>query len=186
MWNKQKVWNLEGKTLGIIGMGTIGTKVAHILLNGFGMKVLYFSRLLKQLGSKVDLKTLLESSDIVSIHASYSDETKNLIGQSELKLIKPGAVLVNASRAEIVDGHALYISLVSGELAMAAFDVYYKEPVPKPEEDVYKLLSLSDDKFIITPHTGYNTEDAIQKMNEMIIESLTSYLEGKEVKYRVF
>lgn len=170
-WNKHKTWNLKGKTLGIVGMGAIGSDVAGILHNGFGMSILYFNRSSKpeierELGArKVELSELFEKSDVVSLHISYSDETINLIGEKELNLMKPDSVLINASRAEIVNAKALYQALVTNKLTTAAFDVYYKEPVPKPEEDEYKLLSLSDNKFIITPHTAYNSVDAIKAIS---------------------
>lgn len=189
-WQKRQTWNLSGKTIGIIGMGAIGSRVARILHNGFGAQVLYVSRnakpeIEKELSAKkVELQELLRKSDVVSIHTSYNNDTIGLIGEKELSLMKSEAVLVNAARAEVVDGHALYKALSNDVIASAAYDVYYKEPVPE-KEDEYKLLSLPDKKFIITPHTGYSSAEALRKMEDMVLESIKAALEGSEVPNRV-
>lgn len=190
-WEKKQVWNLQGKTVGVIGMGNIGSKVAYILHQGFGMNVLYVSRSQKtqieqSLGAKkVALHELLANSDIVTIHASQSDETIGMIGEKELSLMKKTSILVNAARAEIVDGKALYDALQNDQLSSAAFDAYYKEPLPKPEDDEYKLMSLPDDKFILTPHNAYNSSDAVEAMENMIIESLRDVFAERQPKYQV-
>lgn len=188
-WIKRQAWNLQGKTLGIIGMGAIGKQVARILHKGFGMEVLYCSRKPKPhinttlKAHKVELKQLMKESDVISIHASFTDETKGMVGKKELAMMKKTAVLVNTSRAEIVDSYALYKILKSSKILAAAFDNYYQEPPAKKDE--YKLLTLPDDKFIITPHTAYSSKEAILAMEEMIIESLTDFFNGKELKYLV-
>lgn len=191
IWEKRQVWNLQGKTLGIIGMGNIGSKVASIMHNGFGMNVLYVSRTAKPelesnlAAKKVSLDNLLSQSDVVSIHASQSDETVGMIGKVELSLMKSTAVLVDSARAEIVDGHALYDALANGRISSAAFDAYYTEPLPKPEEDKYKLMSLPNDKFILTPHNAYNSSDAVEAMEKMVIESLEDAFLGRKPQYLV-
>lgn len=190
-WNKRVTWNLKDKVLGIVGMGAIGSIVARILHNGFGMKVVYFSRTSKPeieqelKAQKLPLIELFKKSDVVSLHISYSEKTIGLVGEKELNSMKANSILVNASRAEIVKPQALYQALIANKLATAAFDVYYKEPVPKPEEDEYKLLTLPDNKFIVTPHTAYNSSDAVQAMEEMVLRSITDFFAGREVSYRV-
>ncbi|NTU47092.1 hydroxyacid dehydrogenase [Candidatus Roizmanbacteria bacterium] len=190
-WEKKQVWNLQGKTVGIIGMGNIGSKVAYILNKGFGMNVLYVSRSSKpeieqSLGvQKTTLNELLANSDVVSIHASQSNETVGMIGEKELALMKKSAVLINPSRAEIVDGKALYEALQNGKLAAAAFDAYYVEPLPEPENDEYKLMGLANDRFILTTHNAYNSSDAVEAMEKMIEESLTSVFSGEKPKYSI-
>lgn len=188
-WTKRQAWNLQGKTLGILGMGAVGKQVARILHKGFGMEILYCSRKSKPRinttlnAHKVGLEQLMEESDVISIHASFTGETKGMIRRKELAIMKKTGVLVNTSRAEIVDGHALYEILKSCKILAAAFDNYYQEPPAK--EDKYKLLTLPDNKFIITPHTAYSSKEAILAMEEMIIESLTDFFNGKEPKYLV-
>lgn len=190
-WLRRQTWNLEGKTLGIVGMGTIGGSVARIMHNAFKMKVLYFGRerkqdLEKELGAKkVDLDSLMSSSDVISIHASYSEDTVNLIGKKQLNEMQSHAVLVCTSRAELVEPKALREALESGKLAVGAFDSYYKEPVPSQKDDEWGLLSLPDDKFIITPHTAYGSKEAMENMNSMVIENISSFITTKKPKYMV-
>lgn len=190
-WLRRQTWNLENKTLGIVGMGTIGGSVARIMHNAFKMKVLYCGRerkpdLEKELGAKkVDLDTLISSSDVVSIHASYGNETVSMIGEKQLNEMQSHAVLVCTSRAELVDPKALKEALDSGKLAVAAFDSYFKEPVPTKENDTWGLLSLPDNKFIITPHIAYGSKEAMENMNSMVVENITSYLETKKPVYLV-
>jgi glyoxylate reductase len=190
-FERRQAWNLQGRVLGIIGMGAIGTHVARILHNGFEMKVIYVSRTPKldveaELGArKVNLPELLRQSNVVSVHISYSEETVGMLGDEEFKMMKPEAVLVNTARAEIVDASALYRALESGAISIAAFDGYYKEPVPSPEQDEYKLLSLPDDRFIITPHTSYNSLDAIKAMDRLAVNSILDVFEGREPEHLI-
>lgn len=187
-WLRRQAWNLDKKTLGIIGMGTIGGYVAKIMHDGFGMNVIYVDReakkdLERMIGAKkVSLKSLMKSSDVISIHASYNKQSVNLIGEKELSLVKRSSVLVCTSRAELVNSQDLKKALESGILSVAAFDSYYKEPVPTKKKDEYGLLSLPDNKFIITPHTAYGSKEAVDNMNKMVIENLVGFIEeGKPI-----
>ncbi|MEK7504583.1 MAG: NAD(P)-dependent oxidoreductase [Patescibacteria group bacterium] len=181
-WKPQQLWDLKGKTVGIIGFGHIGKKVAEILEKGFGMKILHYSRTSE---NSTPLDKLLSDSDIVTIHIPLNSESTNLISAEKLKLMKQGAILINTSRPQIVDGHALYESLVNNKIACAAFDGYYQEPLISVEKDEFKLSSLPNSKFILTPHNAYNSSDAMLKMGEMIIESLTDFFSGKTPRYKV-
>lgn len=191
IYSKQQLWNLKGRTLGIIGMGAIGTLVAQMMYYGFGMKVVYSSRsskpqIEKEINAiKVSLNELLQQSDIVSIHAAYSSETVRMIGQKEFDLMQPHSVLVNTARAELVDGHALRNALANDKIASAAFDCYYKEPTPKLSDDEYRLFLLQSDKFIITPHTAFNSVDAVKAMESMVVTSVLDALCGKQPNYIV-
>ncbi|KKR11472.1 MAG: D-isomer specific 2-hydroxyacid dehydrogenase, NAD-binding protein [Candidatus Woesebacteria bacterium GW2011_GWA1_39_21] len=191
IWRQREAWNLENKTLGIVGMGTIGGCVARIMKNGFGMKVIYNNRgkredLEKQLDAhKVDLQTLLKTSDVVSVNASYSDESVEILNANNLGLVKKGAVLVCTSRAELIDPRALKKALTRGNLSCAAFDSYYKEPLPSKNDDKWGLLSFPDNKFIITPHTAYGSREAIENMNRMVIDNLISFIKTGQPKYKV-
>ena len=194
---KQGAWGnyvlplLTGKNLGIVGMGAIGSKVARIMKNGFGMNILYTSLSQKpelelELGAKkLDLDELIKLSDVASLHVKTTEKTKGMIGEQELALFKPNSYLVNTARAEIVDGKALYNALVSGKLARAGFDVYYSEPVPSLENDPYGLMSLGDDKFILSPHTAYSSSEAESEMAKMLMDSITDFLEGRSLRHLV-
>lgn len=190
-WFRRRTWNLFGKTLGIVGMGTIGTHVATIMKNAFNMNIVYTSRIPKleaekQIGArKITLDELLKQSDVISIHASLNEKTTNMIDEKELMLLKRTAVLVNMARAKIVNGTALKKALKEGWFAKAVFDCYYEEPSPTKENDKLGLLSLDDDKFVITPHTAYNTKEAFENMNSMVIENLIAFSKGESVPYKV-
>lgn len=173
--------DLRGQTAGIIGLGAIGTRVAQILVYGFGMKVIYHNRsprlvAERQLNiSRVSLEELLSTSDAVSLHVPLTKETEGMIGARQLSLMKPRALLVNTARASLIDGHALYKALVLRQLGGAAFDGYYKEPIPSVNDDPWKLLSLRKDTFMITPHIAAATEDSRKRMSEMVVESIISF-----------
>lgn len=190
-WNRRDTWTLEGKTLGVVGMGTIGGYIAGIMHRAFKMDVLYVSRdskteLEKEIGAKkVNLEVLMKESDAVVITASYSPETVNMLGEKELSLMKSHSVLVCTSRAELVNPEALKKALDSNKFALAAFDSYYKEPVPTKKDDTWGLLSLPDNKFIITPHTAYGSKEAKENMNAMVIENIVSFLKTKSPTYLV-
>lgn len=190
-WNRRKTWTLEDKTLGIIGMGHIGSSVARIMHDGFKMNVIYYSRSRKLelekeiLAKKVDLPTLMTQSDIVSIHTPLTEETKNLIGKKEIGLMKKHAVLINCTRADLVDYKALKYALKNNKIACAAFDAYYQEPAPKKDMDKWGLLNLPEEKFILTPHTGYGSQEAVDLTNEMVVENISSFLKLGVPKYKV-
>lgn len=190
-WFRRRTWNLQGKTLGIIGMGTIGTHVATIMKNGFGMNIVYTSRNPKTEAEKllntkkVTLEELMKTSDVVSIHASLNEETINMITEKELAMMQKHAILINMARAKIVNGPDLKIALEKGYLAKALFDAYYEEPAPKKENDTIGLLSVDDDKFVITPHTAYNTKEAFDNMNKMVMKNLIAFSKGEKLPYQV-
>lgn len=181
-WEKYKVFNLEGRTLGIIGMGAIGSYVAKILCDGFGMKLIYNSKNSKPLVDKkynTSMKSLNEvflNSDIISINATCTDENKGMISSEQLKLMKENAILVNTARAELIDKVALME--VINKINCIALDGYYEEPINKKEG----ILSLPDSKFIITPHNAYNSIDALHEMERMLIESLEDVKNNKEIR----
>ncbi len=190
-WLRRQSWNLENRTLGVVGMGTIGGNVAKMMHNAFKMDILYVSRerkieLEKELGAKkVDLDTLMSSSDIISVHASYNENTIGMIAEKQLSKVRPHAVLVCTSRAELVEPHALKEALDSNRLATAAFDSYYMEPAPNLNKDKWGLLALPDNKFIVTPHTAYGSKEAVDNMNQMVIENITSFQRVQRPKYLV-
>jgi glyoxylate reductase/D-3-phosphoglycerate dehydrogenase len=153
------MYELFDKTLGIVGLGTIGKKVAR-LGRAFGMRVQYYD--IARLNADAEdalgvrfrlLRELLKSSDVVSLHVPLNDSTRALIGAGELALMKPGAILINTSRGPVVDEPALYEALNGGRLFGAGLDVFDQEP-PPPDNP---LLTL--DNVVLTAHFAGPTWD---------------------------
>ena len=184
-WNRLLTWELQGKTIGIIGMGHIGERVARILKFGFGMNVVYHSRTRKQSieteleAEFVSLHKLCSISDIISLHAQYSNDTIGLIGEVEFSQMKKEAVLINTARADLVDYNALKNALIGDKIAFVAFDGYYEEPVPLLINDKFGLLSMDNSKFVITPHAAYKSINAIKNMEDIAIDNTIRILNGE-------
>lgn len=178
---KIRGFDLEGKVLGIIGIGRIGRAVAA-RANGFNMRVIAYDPYIdKKVAEKcgvelVDLDTLLKESDFVSIHAPLLPETRGMIGESELKLMKRTAYLINVSRGPIVDEKALYKALKEGWIAGAGLDVYEKEP-PDPENPLFKLENV-----VLTPHIAWYTEEAQRRLEMSAVEEAVRILQGQPPK----
>ncbi|HJA92079.1 MAG TPA: hydroxyacid dehydrogenase [Candidatus Eisenbergiella merdipullorum] len=166
---------LAGKTLGIIGMGAIGTRTAR-LAQAFGCRVLGFNRSPRQIDGvrMTDLETLLRESDIVSLHVPLTEQTRGLIGEKELNLMKPDAVLINTARGPVVDSAALAEALKEGRLAGAAVDVYETEP-PLPQD--HPLLTAPH--VVATPHVAFATKEALYQRAVIAFDNVTGYLDGK-------
>ena len=183
---KWKTWGLtvllgqdiHGATLGIVGMGRIGSAVAK-RASGFGMKIFYHDVLRREefeeeLGVVfTDLERLLRESDFVTLHVSLAKETHHLIGRKELEIMKPTAILINTSRGPIVDQEALYDALKSGQIAAAGLDVTDPEPI-SPDDP---LLSL--DNCVVLPHIGSASIATRTKMATMAAENLIAGLKGE-------
>ncbi len=170
------VW---GATLGIIGLGKIGKAVAR-RAHGFNMRVLYYDPLRLSSGEERELgvifchlEDLLKESDFVSIHVPVTDKTRHFMNEKRLKLMKPSAILINASRGATVDEAALIKALKEKWIAGAALDVYEKEPV----DDDNPLLEL--DNVVLVPHIGSATIESRTKMAEMAVLNLLSVLNGE-------
>lgn len=180
-WDRTIGFELTGKKLGLVGGGQIGREVAK-RCRGLEMEVViydpYFSDedfLIKYQIKKVDkLEDLLAQSDIVSLHLPATSETKQMINATTLGLMKPNAILINTSRGELVDEEALYEALSSCKIAGAAQDVFSIEPPAKDE----KLLTLEN--FILTPHLGAFTGEAVEKMALVSTYNLLEMLGHKE------
>lgn len=166
---------LSGKTVGIVGPGSIGKKVIS-RCKGFNMNVVAYSRhpdatYAESAGiSYVDLDTLIKESDFISIHTPLSSETKNLFGVNEFDMMKSTAVIVNTSRGGIIDEDALYDALKEGKIKAAGLDVVASD---KPSQSKLKEL----DNCILTPHKAGSTADSVSKMSMMATENLIEYLE---------
>ncbi len=176
-WAKKRLkgWQLEGKTLGVIGLGHIGERVAK-LAKALGMKILITKRtppdpqLLAALeGAFVPLMDLLTRSDVVTVHVPLTPETRHLIGCRELQAMKDGAYIINTARGPIVDEAALLQVLQSGKLAGAALDVYAVEPPTN-----FELMKLPN--VVCTPHIGGQTAESQRKAATMIAEKIITHL----------
>lgn len=172
-----------GRTIGIIGLGDIGTAVAR-RAKGFGMKILYHNRKRdlkteEELGATyVSIEDLLRNSDYVSLHVPLTSDTHHMIGEREIALMKPTAILLNVSRGEVVDEAALTKALREGRIDSAGLDVYEKEPALSPG-----LAELEN--VVLTPHTGSATYEARDKMAVMAAENLVAGLVGKRPRHLV-
>jgi phosphoglycerate dehydrogenase-like enzyme len=179
-------WLLKGKTLGLIGVGTIGSEIAQRAA-AFGMKVTGLRRRANR-GSvpgvdrmlpSTELPVLLEESDVLVIAAPLTTETQNLIGAREFARMKRGAVLINVGRARIIDHSALVAALESGHLGGASLDVFPQEPLPA-DNRLWQLPNV-----ILTPHTSGFRQGHWDDVIDLFSENLKCYLDGEPVKFRV-
>jgi D-3-phosphoglycerate dehydrogenase len=174
MWDRRTVsYGLFGKTLGIIGLGRIGTQVA-IRARAFGMSVQYYDIVPKEGFTFNELPDLLRTSDIVSVHCPLDKSTKHLLNRERIGLMKTGAVLVNTARGGIVDERALYDALCTGQLAGAGLDVLEVEPVDPNN----RLLQL--EQVTITPHVATGTIDSLRAKAEDYATNISRVLRGEE------
>jgi D-3-phosphoglycerate dehydrogenase len=177
-WTRLPMTQLHGKILGLVGFGNIGQQLAS-LARGIGMKVWAWTlhpsmERAKETGIQwVELDQLLAASDVISINIRASEKTKGLIDRQAFKKMKPSCILVNTARASIVDTAALIEALRAGKLTAAALDVYDQEPLPPTDP----LLSLSN--VVLSPHNSGMTPEAIERGNEMVVENVIAYFQGR-------
>ncbi|EEG77150.1 NAD(P)-dependent oxidoreductase [Dethiobacter alkaliphilus] len=167
---------MQNKTLGILGAGSIGRQVIKIA-RAFGMNVLTYSRTPKRWDDpavqSVSLEELLQQSDFVSIHSPLTTETKYLIDRSKLKLMKPTAFLINTARGAIIKEEDLIPALQNGEIAGAALDVQDPEP-PRPDNPLFTM-----DNVILTPHIGWQTIESRQRLVNLLAQNINAFKQGK-------
>jgi D-3-phosphoglycerate dehydrogenase len=177
-WLKSAVGSFEarGKTLGIIGYGSIGSQVS-VLAESLGMKVRFYDVVTKlPLGNAVQIRNLdelLGISDVVTLHVPESPSTKNMIGADEIAKMKKGAILVNAARGTVIDIDALSQALEEKHLAGTAIDVFPVEPKSNTEEFISPLRQF--DNAILTPHVGGSTQEAQENIGLEVAEKLVKY-----------
>lgn len=192
-------FDLEGKTLGIIGAGRIGSHVAKIG-NGFGMQVIAYDEyhddtLATKVGfSYVDLKTLLETADIISVHAPYNEKTHHLINKNNISFIKKGAYLINTARGSIVETTAIVDALQKEILAGVGLDVLEEEKesfdetsllsAPHPKEGELKIILENHylskhPRVIMTPHIAFNTKEAVMRIMETTVSNIVAFSKGE-------
>ena len=170
--------DLEGQTWGIIGMGTIGRRVAG-LAQAFGCKVIFYSASGNSTCTeydRVDLDTLLKESDILSLHCPLSDKTKGLMDEAAFEKMKRTAILINVARGPVVDTQALYDALINNQIAAAGLDVLEKEPMAKDNP----LRKIQDStKLIITPHMAWASIESRTRLVEEVYKNIEAFLNGE-------
>ncbi|MFI4988993.1 MAG: 2-hydroxyacid dehydrogenase, partial [Alphaproteobacteria bacterium] len=171
---------LAGKTLGIIGLSAIGRALAT-LASGIGMSVLSWSRnndpaRARAVGaSATTLAEVLATSDFVSLHLRLFPELAGFLGAKELARMKPGAILINTARGELVDEAALLAALSSGRLRGAGLDVFARQPLP-PDHALRRLPNV-----VMTPASGWNTADASRRMISQSIDNVLAFIAGRPI-----
>ena len=174
--------DLTGATLGIVGMGKIGTAVAQ-RASAFGLRLVYSNRTPKPdierslSATRLPLDELLRQSDFVSLHVPLTAETRRLIDQDALRLMKPTAILINVARGPVVDSAALYHALHEKQIAAAGLDVTDPEPLP-PTDPLYRLSNC-----LIVPHIGSATVNTRRRMAELACDNLLAGLAGQPLPY---
>lgn len=174
-WPRAMLVQLEGKTLGVVGLGAIGSRVATIA-RAFGMEVLAIAwrgddgRSAAVGATFVDLDTLLRESDFVSIHLRLSEETRGVLSREKIALMKPTAFLINTARGAIVDRDALIDALEGGRIAGAGLDVFHEEPVRADD----KIVTLAN--VVLTPHNAGTTEEVIALGLSRTVENVERFL----------
>jgi len=173
-WPRGQAVQMHGKTLGIVGLGAVGSQFAR-LGAGIGMRVIAWTMHPNQaLGFElVSLDELLRASDVVSLHLRLSSETRGFIGQREIEKMRPSAVLINTARGAIVDEEALLDALTTNRIAGAGLDVFEAEPLP----DGHPLTRL--DNVVLTPHSAGVTPEALEAGLKLSIDNVWNFLDGR-------
>ena len=168
--------DLENRAWGIIGMGTIGHKVAQ-LATAFGCKVFFYSASGKSTCTeypRVDLDTLLQTCDIVSLHCPLTDKTRNLINKTAFEKMKPTAILINVARGPIVNTQDLYNALITEKIMAAGLDVLEKEPM-EPSNPLSQIQDST--KLIITPHMSWASVESRTRLISEIVKNIQAFLD---------
>ena len=189
VWSKNTFINssfcLNRKMVGIVGGGNIGRQVAA-KVKAFGADVQYYDafrlpgELEEQCGLHyVSLETLIETSDIITLHVPLTEDTQHMIGAGEIEKMKDGAILINTARGGLIDDHALAEAVARGKLAGAGLDGVEREPLPADDE------LLKDPNIIVTPHIGGGTADIGDAIIPMLAQDIVDFTEGKEIRHIV-
>ncbi|MFP3397788.1 D-2-hydroxyacid dehydrogenase family protein [Brevibacterium sp. H602] len=180
-WQSTVGGDLDGHRLGVVGLGRLGTKVARVGA-AFGMEVVAWSQNLdaeraQGLGARaVSKDELFSTADVVTIHYKLSERSRGLVGATELEAMKPGSILVNTSRAGLVDTDALITVLEAGGIRGAGLDVHDEEPLPVE----HRLRSTP--RTVLTPHLGYVTEDTYRIFFTQAVEDIAAWISGEPIR----
>jgi D-3-phosphoglycerate dehydrogenase / 2-oxoglutarate reductase len=172
VWSTREGIQLAGKILGVIGLGGIGCEVARIG-RGLGMQVLAWNRTPIAGQKLVALDELLTRSDVISLHLALNDDTRGFLGPAQLARMKPGVVLINTARGDLVDEAALIDALRSGHIRHAGLDVFHAEPL-KPDHPLAAMANVT-----LTAHAGFRTPEASMTLLRRAIDIVTSIAKGK-------
>ena len=184
-YNRYRGVELSGLTIGIIGFGAIGSRVAQRLHNGFGSKIIYFDPyvgenhdiVLETKATPVSLEALMRESDMITIHTPSVEETDELVNAEMFTLMKPTAHFFNLARSYCIDEDALYAAIKEKRIAGAGLDVFDEEPCDSDNR------FLKFDNVTVMPHFGGNTIDVVQHQTNMITKDVLNFLEGKPLRY---
>jgi glycerate dehydrogenase len=172
---------LSGRTLGIVGSGTLGQAVAR-LGEGFGMRVVFAARRGTQRdqvpAGRVHFDDLLGQADVLSLHCPLNATTKHMIGAAELRRMKRDALLINTARGGLVDSEALVAALRAGEIGGAGIDVLATEPPPSD----HPLLAPDIPNLVVTPHVAWAATEARQRALDQIVENIAAFLRGTDLR----
>ncbi|MEM9533589.1 MAG: D-2-hydroxyacid dehydrogenase [Pseudomonadota bacterium] len=171
--------DLSGQTLGIVGTGSIATALGE-KAEALGMRVIFHSLSGRELSDRqmVDLDTLLESSDVVSLNCPLNNRSHQLIDKTALRLMRPQAILINTARGAIVDYHALEAALLLEEIGGAAIDVAETEPPPR-DHPLMRLAHL--DNVIVTPHCAWASQPAMQALADQLLDAIEAFFRGESL-----
>lgn len=180
-WQTSVGWGLEGRTLGVVGLGKLGARVAKVG-QAFGMKVIAWSQNLTEeraaeIGAtRVDKAALFSEADIVTLHLVLSDRSRGIVGAEDLARMKPAAFIVNTSRGPLIDQDALIAALKEGRIAGAGLDVFDTEPLPKD----HPILSAPN--TFLTPHLGYVTQQNYRAYYQGAVEAIEAFNAGAPIR----
>jgi len=180
-WQSTIGFALKDKTLGILGLGRLGSQMAQIGL-AFGMKIIAWSQNLtaeqaaERGATRVEKSELFRMADVLTVHVLLSDRTRGLVGRNEIALMKRNAILINTARAAIVDEAALVDALVGGRIAGAGLDVYSREPLPS-DAPILKAPNT-----VLTPHLGYVTRETYEIYFPQALEDIEAWIKGTPIR----
>ena len=179
--NQFQGFELYGKTVGIIGLGQIGRRVAD-RLKAFGSKFLIYDpyipdELANEYGKKVDIEVMMKEADIITLHTVATDENDNLIDEDRIAMMKKTAIIINTSKGSLIDYDALHDALKEKRIAGAALDVFPMEPVDEDNE----FLEL--DNAIVSPHIGGDSYEVVDRQSALLLEDVKAWLDNKKPKY---
>ncbi|KAK4504062.1 hypothetical protein PRZ48_004977 [Zasmidium cellare] len=198
-WQNGLGVSLGGKTLGLVGLGKLGTAMAKVGVLGFGMKIVAWSENLTQekaddaaVGAGLEKGTfkavskeeLFKGADVVSLHLVLSDRSKGVVGERELGWMKKSGLLVNTSRGGLIDEQALIESLKKGGIKGVALDVFWREPIPR-DSPWRSVDSWAKSEVVLSPHMGYVNEGTMNRWYQEQAEELERWLKGEELRIRM-
>lgn len=173
------IGDIGGSTLGVIGSGTLGQATSQ-LAKALGMNVLFAERkgATECRPGYVPFEDVLKQSDAITLHCPLNEHTRDLIGEAELRVMKPTAILINTGRGGLVDEQAIVDALKAGKISAAGFDVFTQEPA---DESNPLIANMSMPNLLLTPHVAWGSDSSIQRLAEILIENINAFERGEHV-----